>query len=229
MSRQIRLAIIHSNRLFQDCLVAVLSSREHLEVVGFIVTDPGFLQSLLRHSPHAILIEVNLPDPGAADLARRIRQDLPNTKVLVLTSAYAQDHLLECLAAGVHGCVLEESSVDELQFAIEAVAAGESFCSPKLAFSMCNRLATAARFAPPPHPTESFGLTPRELQIIELIADGRSNKEIAKLLSVSLHTVKQHVHNLISKLQVGDRFEAVRLVRQRCGLQAAELAGVRKA
>lgn len=218
MGRPIHLAIIHANRLFQDCLVTVLSAREHFDVQGFDHTTPNCLESLAHFAPHAVLMDLGLPDPGTAEFARRVRKRLPNARILVLTPANTHDGLLECLAAGVHGCVLEQSSLDELQTAIEVVADGEAFCSPRLAFSVFSRLATAASSPLPGSENESSGLTAREFQVVKLIADGLSNKEIAKRLGVSLYTIKNHVHNIVSKLQVGDRFEAVRFVRRRCGL-----------
>jgi DNA-binding NarL/FixJ family response regulator len=143
----------------------------------------------------------------------------------LLSHGDAEDRLVECLAAGADGCVLEESSLQELQTAIRKVVGGERFYAPEIMSSVCHRLVQAARGASWHERTKSVDLTPRELEVVNLIAEGLSNKQIARRLSLSLYTVKNHVHNIVEKLQVENRFKAVEYARRRGWLEKLKVMG----
>ena len=128
------------------------------------------------------------------------------------------------LCGRAHGCVLEESSLQDLREAIERVAVGETFCSHGLVHSVFHRLAQAARDNYRRDQDDAASLTPRELEIVPLISEHLSNKQIAKRLSVSLFTVKNHVHNIVEKLKVSGRYEAVDFARKQHWLGRAKLA-----
>jgi DNA-binding NarL/FixJ family response regulator len=215
MERPIHLKIIHRNRLFRECLESVLAEdqRFHVQIVDH--TDPRELETFDREESDVILIDLNLPGQMAVDLTQRIRQRLDRAKLLLLAYANPQDSLVECIAAGAHGCILETASLDELDSAIEKVYRGETFCSPEIVQTMFDQLAQAGSDAPWRRRAESINLTPRELEIVDLISNRLSNKEIARELSLSVYTVKNHVHNIIEKLAVEDRHEAVEYARQR--------------
>ncbi len=219
MRRAIHLRIIHRNRLFRECLASVLSDGQRLEVRDIDHAEPGFLEALTKQPPDVVLIDLNLPDQLAPELTQHIREHLDRSKVILLAYANEQDNLVECIAAGAHGCVLEESSLSHLRVAVEKVVGGETFCSPEIVHSMFNRLAQTARDSYWHERPKAIELTPRELEVVHLIAERLSNKQIAQRLSLSLYTVKNHVHNIVEKLQVGDRFEAVEYARRRRWLQ----------
>ena len=223
MTRAVRLMIVHRNRLFRECLASVLSDDEQFHVMDLDHTDPGYLQSIEEEPPDVILVDINLPEQGAVTLIRFVREHVDRAMVVLLAYPDSEENLFECLTAGVHGCVPGESSLHDLQVAIEKVSQGETVCSPEVVFSMFSRLAQTARASHWRDRIESVDLTPRELEIVHLIADRLSNKEIARKLSLSLHTVKNHVHNIIEKLQVEDRFEAVEYARQRRWLKKPTL------
>lgn len=215
MERPIHLKIIHRNRLFRECLESVLAEDQRFDVRTVDHTDPDELETFDREESDVFLIDLNLPGELAVELTRRIRQRMDRAKLLLLAYASSQDCLVECIAAGAHGCILETSSLDELDTAIEKVFHGETFCSQEIVQTMFDRLAQTASSAPWRRRAESIDLTPRELEIVELISGRLSNKEIAKKLSLSVYTVKNHVHNIVEKLQVEDRHEAVEYARQR--------------
>jgi len=215
MARPIHLKIIHRNRLFRECLESVLAEDERFDVQSVDHTDPKELETFDQEELDVFLIDLNLPDALAVELTRRIRQNMDRAKFLLLACASSQECLVECIAAGAHGCILETSSLDELDIAIEKVFHGETFCSQEIVQTMFDRLAETAPSAPWHRRAESIDLTPRELEVVDLISDRLSNKEIAKKLSLSAYTVKNHVHNIIEKLQVEDRHEAVEYARQR--------------
>jgi DNA-binding NarL/FixJ family response regulator len=215
MLRPIHVKIIHRNRLFRECLEWALAKDQRFEVESIDHTDPEELESFDREESDVFLIDLDLPGELAVELTRRIHQRMDRAKLLLLAYASSQDCLVECIAAGAHGCILETSSLDELDIAIKKVLHGETFCSQEIVQTMFDRLAQTAASAPWQSRAESVDLTPRELEVVHLISGRLSNKEIAKKLSLSIYTVKNHVHNIVEKLQVESRHEAVDYARQR--------------
>ncbi len=215
MSRMIQLAIAHHNRLFRECLVRVLGDPSAIATRSVDHTLPDWLELVPQEPADVFLVDLCLPDHRAVDLVRCVRQHLSGAKVVLVACGNTEANLYECLALGVDGCVREESSLEGLREAIEKVSAGELYCSPEMVYTMFQRLAQSSRHALWKDRVDSVDLTPRELEIVHLIAERLSNKEIARKLSLSLHTVKNHVHNIVDKLQVSDRHEAVEYARRR--------------
>ncbi len=205
-----RILVFHRNCLFRDCLAKYLESIGTFEVNALPHEHAEHPAELISSGTDVILLDVNLPDRIALRLLEKIRPAYPHIKVVLLVP---DDHhsLLECLAAGIHGCVLERSSLEELHRAITDVVSGKSVCCSdfaQLLFSEVTRFGQVFSWKIPAA-SETCRLTSRELEVLELIAMRKRNKEIAKELSVSLFTVKNHVHNILEKLHVGSRVEAV--------------------
>jgi DNA-binding NarL/FixJ family response regulator len=213
VKRPIYLKIVHQNRIFRECLASVLSGDGRFRVEPVDNTDADELAAIEQQRPDVVLLDLNLPDQLALALTRYIHDRVDCAKVILLTHVDCEDGLVDCFEAGAKGCVLEESSLDDLRRAIEAVASGETFCSPKMVHSMFSWLAQSARDAYRRERSKQITLTPRELEVLRLIEDRLSNKQIARRLSLSLYTVKNHVHNIVEKLKVSDRFEAVEYAR----------------
>jgi DNA-binding NarL/FixJ family response regulator len=163
--------------------------------------------------PNILLIDLDLPDQLALDLTRHFHDQIPGPHVILLTHGTSQDGLLECFTSGAHGCVPEDSSLQDLCEAIEKVAAGEIFCSHGVVHSMFHRMAEKSKDGRRDH-DDSPTLTSRELEVVGLVAEHLSNKQIARRLSVSLYTVKNHIHNIVDKLDVSGRYEAVDFARK---------------
>jgi DNA-binding NarL/FixJ family response regulator len=125
------------------------------------------------------------------------------------------DEIMQCIEAGAAGYVLKEASLDHLVDTIRSVHRGESFCSPKMTASLFSRIAELASEKMPKIPANAVKLTTRELEIINLISEGLPNKEIAQRLFIETQTVKNHVHNILDKLQLQNRLEAVHYARER--------------
>lgn len=217
------LRIFHRNRLFRECLASVLSEVEEFDAADVDHADAGAVRVAERRCPDVVLIDLHLPRRGAIELTRRFRQASKPTKVILLGRADLDENLVECVAAGAHACVLEDASLQNLQGAIEKVVAGETFCSPEIVHTMFRRLAQTARGSRWSQRIESVDLTPRELEIVHLIADGLGNKQIARRLSLSIYTVKNHVHNIVEKLHVQNRFEAVQFADRQGWLKASRV------
>lgn len=210
-----KLQIVHRNQMFRECLVAVLSRDGRFEVSALDYEAISNHENEMSISSDIILIDAGLPSRLAIDLIQRVRRENATTKILAVVSATAQDLVTDCIAAGAHGCVLEESSLDDLLAGIAAVQAGESFCSQDILQVVFSQLGQISRESQLRKQVRSVDLTHRELEILQLIAGHLGNKQIAKRLSVSLFTVKNHVHNILEKLELTSRFEAVDYARQK--------------
>jgi DNA-binding NarL/FixJ family response regulator len=218
----IRVTIVHQNRIFRECLAAVLSEGGRFLVKQVDHTLPGCAANISAEHPQVALIDLGLPEQLALELTHQIRQQQAAPRIILLTHARTPDDLVECFAAGAAGCVLEETSLQDLREAIERVAEGGTFCSHALVHSMLHRMAQRVSESDRPKDGGIACLTPRELEIVRLIAEHLSNKQIARRLSVSLFTVKNHVHNIVEKLQVSGRYEAVDFARKHRWLDVAK-------
>ena len=211
-----RILCIHQNRLYRQCLVWVLRRDERFSAYDIVDVDhePRELKSLLDVSqPNVLLIDIALGQV-AVELTKLARREL-NARVVMLI-AQTEDHersaaiLLDCVEAGAQGYVLEQSSLDELGAAVMRVMENQVFWSTPLLELIMTNLIQARREARWRRRTSFVDLTDREQEILRWIADGLSNKEVARKLSLSLYTVKNHVSNIINKLKATDRKDAVR-------------------
>lgn len=219
--REIRVIILHSNRLFRESLALILDQQKAISVVraaaGFDQTD-GELTSL---RPDLFLLDFGTPGRGGLEDARRVRTISSEFKTLMIGVPDTEADVLACIeVGGASGYLLQNASVDDLVSGVMAVAAGEALCSPRIASLAFSRISALARQAVEPGPPGLAHLTRRELEIIALIEGGLSNKEIATRLHIEVQTVKNHVHNILDKLQLNGRREAARYAKEK-GLAAS--------
>lgn len=206
----IRLLIVAEARFYRDGLAGALE-REDVEVVGAVASADEALARALELAPTVALVDLGAP--GAVALAQAMRVAAAETKVIALAVREMEEEVVMLAEAGVAGYVTREQSLDELVAAVRSVAAGETLCSPWLAATLLRRVAELARERAPA--AASGRLTAREREIVALLGDGLSNKEIAARLRIELPTVKNHVHNILEKLQVDRRGQAAARVRGR--------------
>ena len=207
----IGVVVISGICLYREGLTEMLGRAELISVVGS-ASDVGegvAVCAELDEAPDVILL-----DTIPADAEMRIREllaELPGARVLALTVPNHENEILAVAEAGIAGFVTSDASIDELVAAIESVARGEALCSPSMAAALIRRLASLARERAASDPIRP--LTMRECEILELISEGLSNKQIAQRLRVELSTVKNHVHRILAKLGVHRRAEAAALAR----------------
>jgi len=208
-----RILVLHRNGLFRDCLSNHLRSVRNDEAISLDHAQANSVEDMVADDADLILLDLNLPDNLAIKVVRAAA--FRGAKILLLVPTDHQS-LVECIAEGVHGCVLEQSTLDGLNLAIESVLLGETFCCPKLAKTMFSELSKVRKVSAwqMPDSGTTCRLTSRESQVLELIAERQCNKEIAKALSLSLFTIKNHVHNILKKLKVENRVEAVDVAQQ---------------
>lgn len=218
-----RLVIADDHDLVRDGLHLVLSREPDLEVVGEASDGREAVEICRRLSPDMVLMDVRMPDMDGLEATREIKAEQPSVSVLIVTTYENPDYLFEAVKAGAAGYVLKDASKGELVNAVRRVLGGESPFDQDLAARLLQRLAVESPLPPEPSPEPSArlsvrpnrevwrtgGLTPRELEVLELLAQGKSNPDIAVDLVISRATVKVHVERIIRKLGVSDRTQAV--------------------
>lgn len=206
----IRALIVSDACLYRDGLAAMLASRPNISVVGKAAEGNIEAAHAEEAPPDVVLLDIKNGD--ASGTVRSMRARFSGAQVVGLNVPEHEQDLLALAEAGLAGFVTVEASLEELVATIESAARGEALCSPPLAAALLRRLAErAGHRLPEPLPA----LTARELELVELIKEGLSNKQIAQRLRIELTTVKNHVHHILGKLGVSRRGEAAALFRDR--------------
>ncbi len=214
MEGLIRVLLIHPNRLLREGLALVLPQQHNIAVVRAVAEASAILMELERLRPDVIVLDLSLPGREGLGEARQIHGIFPEAKILMTGLSELASDVLACIEAGAAGYLPQEASFEELMNNIHAVAAGEALCSPKITNVLFSRIAEAARERDAVKLLGLTNLTPRELETIALIEEGLSNKEIAVRLGIEVKTAKNHVHNILDKLQLNGRREAARYARE---------------
>ena len=200
----IRVLIVAEIRLYREGLAAMLRAEsEGIDVVATAAGADDAVRGLRDLSPDIVLLDMA---PDNAWLVRALEAAVPGTRVVALAVPENEREVLACAEAGVAGFVTRDASVEDVAAAVESAARGEVLASPRMVATLFARIATLA-LERSPESIESR-LTARELEILNLIDQGLSNKEIARRLTIELSTVKNHVHNIFEKLNVSRRSEA---------------------
>jgi two-component system nitrate/nitrite response regulator NarL len=214
MGEAIRVVIIHRQRLWREGLTFVLSQQQNITVVGSVAKASEILEEIEGLRPEVMLMDFSLPERDGLGEVRLIRKTCPGVKILMIGLPELESDILACIEAGAAGYLPQEASLAELLNNIQAVAAGEAFCSPRVAGFLFSRIAEGARARERLQALGLVHLTQREREIVALIEEGLSNKEIAVRLRVELQTVKNHVHNVLEKLQLHSRREVAQYARE---------------
>ena len=197
-------------RLYRDGLAGLFAGHVDFTVAATAADEADGLELIRKLAPDIVLLALD-PGTGAA-LVREIVASAPETRVVAIGIADDDPEVLPLAEAGVAGYVTTDASAEEVVGVVESVARGEALCSPRIAAALLQRVATLSR-GQQLHPDRN-GLTAREQEIVELIDQGLSNKEIARTLQIEVATVKNHVHHILEKLNVTRRGEAAALLRR---------------
>jgi two-component system, NarL family, response regulator len=192
----IRIAVIDDHPLIREGLIALLSTQPDIKVVADASDGADALNLYRTHRPDVLLMDLSMPKLGGVEATAAICKEFSNARILVLTIRTGDEDIHRALRAGAKGYLLKETSSRELFDAIRSVHDGRRYIPPSVAMQLAER---------PP----ASELTQRELEILQKIVYGKSNKEIADVLSITEATVKGHVSNILIKLGAGDRTEAV--------------------
>jgi DNA-binding NarL/FixJ family response regulator len=194
----IRVVVADDHPIVRSGIVALLQTAGDVEVVGEASTGEEAVELALELNPDVVLTDLRMPGIGGDEATARILAQRPKVRVLILTTYESDDSILTAIAAGASGYLLKAAPQDEILAGVRAVARGEVALAPRIAALLVQRVKT-------PTPT----LSPRETEVLTLVADGQSNPSIAATLFVSEATVKTHLLHVFEKLGVSDRTRAV--------------------
>lgn len=206
----LRVLVVDDHPLFRFGLCAALAQRSDIEVVGEAAGGQAAIEAALATEPDVVVMDLHLPDLGGVEATRAITTSRPRIGVLVLTMFDDTESVFNAMRAGARGYLLKGAEPDELVRAVQAVARGEAIFGQSIAAQVLryfNGLTVSA-------PTTFPELTAREREVLELIAAGRSNGDIAQVLSLSNKTVRNHVSIIFGKLRVADRAQAIVRARE---------------
>jgi DNA-binding NarL/FixJ family response regulator len=205
----IRVIIADDHALFRRGLQMVLESEDDIDVLAEAGDGDEAVQFATEHMPDLVLMDVRMPARGGIEATREIKDALPHVKILMLTISDEEEDLYDAIKAGASGYLLKEISIEEVADAIRKVHAGQSLISPSMASKLLNEFAAMAKKDEEKQQMPAPRLTEREMEVLTLVAQGLNNRDIAKELFISENTVKNHVRNILEKLHLHSRMEAV--------------------
>lgn len=206
----IRLLLVNEIRLMGNVIVAALEDESDIRVVACVTTYEEALEIMREREVDVALVSTRLPDHGGLRLTNAISEISPSTKVLALGLTEEKKRVLRYVEAGASGYILKDDSLEDLIEIVRATREGKVFVSPQIAAAMMERLSDLAQMfvGIESNMTDTTTLTTREVEVLELISKGFTNQQIAQHLVIEVGTVKNHVHNILEKLNVSSRGEA---------------------
>src|SRR6516165_6616132 len=207
----IRVLIVDDHALFRRGLEMVLAEEADIEVVGEASDGAEAVEKAGQALPDVVLMDIRMPKSSGIEACRAMKALAPSTKIVMLTISDEEEDLFEAIRAGASGYLLKDIPLDEVAGTVRAVNGGQSLINPSMAAKLLTEFAALARRdeEEPPQQVPAPRLTEREIEVLRLVARGMNNRDIAKELFISENTVKNHVRNILEKLQIHSRMEAV--------------------
>jgi DNA-binding NarL/FixJ family response regulator len=206
----LRIVVVDDHPVFRMGMSALLASIDGFEIVGEAADADDAVAVVSATSPDVVIMDLHLGETSGIDATRRLASVSPEAGVLVVTMLDDDDSVFAAMRAGARGYLLKGADPAEIERAIRAVANGEVLLGPAIAMKAMSYLATGTRRGPEPFPE----LTAREREVLDLVAQGLDNLSIARRMSLSSKTVRNHLSNVLTKLQVGDRAQAIVKARE---------------
>ncbi len=208
-ARPLRLLVVDDHEVVRQGLVSLLDRREHFQVVAEAGTAAEAIEMARKFEPDLVVMDVRLPDGSGIEACREIRAEFPGTRVVILTSYPDEEAVLSAIIAGASGYLLKQIRSRDLVSALESVGRGESLLDPAVTEKVLDRV---RRIATGTYTDEMAQLTQQEQKILLLVAEGKTNKEIAQEVFLSDKTVKNYVSSILSKLNLERRAQAAAFV-----------------
>ena len=206
--KKIAILVIEDNRLLRDGIDSILKKQSDMRVVATVGNGENILLMMDKVKPNIVLLDLGLRNQNSLQIVKLSKQHFPGTKIIVMDLIPLQSDVFEFIQAGVAGFILKDASIAEFLKTIRSVYKGTQVLPPHLTGSLFSQIVEhAINGSKPSAIIESTRMTKREKQVVELIADGFANKEIAQKLHLSTYTVKSHVHNILEKLALHTRMQ----------------------
>jgi two-component system response regulator DegU len=206
--KKIKLLVIEDNRLLREGITAMIKEQSDLKVVAALGTSENILKKINTLKPNVALLDLGLRSQNSLQVVKSVKKNFTGVKIIVMDLVPVQEEVLEFVQAGVSGFILKDATVDDFLRTIRSVAQGNKVLPPHLTGSLFSQIVEHAVRGPKRSSLiKSVRMTKREKQVIELVADGLTNKEIAQKLHLSTYTVKSHVHNILEKLALHTRVQ----------------------
>jgi DNA-binding NarL/FixJ family response regulator len=206
--KKIQILLIEDNRLLRDGIASMLKKETDMQIVATVGNGENILAMIGKNKPDILLLDLGLRSQNSLQIVKLTKQNFPETKIIVMDLVPLQADVFEFVQAGVSGFILKDANIAEFYKTIRSVYKGAQVLPPHLTGSLFSQIVEhAVNGFKPSVIAESVRMTKRERQVIELIADGSTNKEIAQKLHLSTYTVKSHVHNILEKLTLNTRVQ----------------------
>ncbi len=212
--KKIRILIIEDNRVLREGLTAMLNAEADLRVVSTVGSGNNILLKASQSRAHVILLDVGLKNFNELSVVESVRKRLPGVKVIGMGFVPSQSEIVEFIEAGASGFLLKDATTNEFVRTIRSVSKGVKVLPPPLTGSLFSHIAEYALKRGKGKISPAVRMTKREREVIALIAEGLSNKEIAQRLSIAIHTVKSHVRNVMEKLALHSRLQIAKYSRE---------------
>jgi DNA-binding NarL/FixJ family response regulator len=209
VAEPIRVLVVDDHVLFRRGLQMVLAQEPDIDLVGEAGDGAQAVSRAADLLPDVVLLDIRMPKRSGIEACAGIKEVVPSSRILMLTISDEEADLYDAIKAGASGYLLKEISTDEVSAAIRAVAGGQSLISPSMASKLLSEFASMIKTKDEREQVPAPRLTDRELEVLRLVARGMNNREIAKELYISENTVKNHIRNILEKLQLHSRMEAV--------------------
>lgn len=206
-SARISIVVIDDNRLLREGIASMIRSQDGFQVLASSADAEEALEKVREANPNVVLVDYGLEDHDSLGLTATIRRDVPSARVILMGLLPAQEDVANFVRAGASGFIMKEASFEEFFATIRIVAAGGEVLPAVLTNSLFTQIVSNVPLGSPAQILAEVQLTRREVEVITLLSDGLSNKEIAIRLHIAVHTVKSHVHNILEKLALRTRLE----------------------
>lgn len=201
----VRILIVDDHTLMRSGIRAILERSEDLRVVGEAGDGHEALRLIGELRPHVVLMDISIPGLNGLEVASKVRKEYPTIRIVFLSMHSSEEYILKALNVGAAGYVLKDATTNELELAVRSATKGETFLSPAVSTKVVgNYLAKFSGDSIPSNPDSFQLLTPRQREILQLIAEGYTTKDIAKKLALSVNTVEVHRANLMERLNIHD-------------------------
>ena len=210
-AKKIKIILIEDNRLLRDGIASILKKESDMQVVATVGNGENILEMMKKSHPHVVLLDLGLRSQNSMQIVKLVRQNFQETKIIIMDLIPLQADVFEFVQAGVAGFILKDANVSDFFKTIRTVYKGTKVLPPHLTGTLFSQIVKHAIGGSSPLVIDqAVRMTKRERQVIELIADGFTNKEIAQKLHLSPYTIKSHVHNILEKLSLTTRVQIAR-------------------